>query len=191
MIWLTSLFLLLTSAALLWWNRPAAQWSGAAAARFAAALITALYAVLAPLQHGDLGTTQLLLEQLSLYAALPLLLSVALATSLGLDWSRMIWGRVLLVWCVVFELCRRNNVLPEFMTLMLIAGVLILILPLLLQLRHARRFPGALPLLPPTGWLVMTLAVISTTLQHNTTLWLGTALLLLFVAAHQRQTRPL
>ncbi len=191
MIWLTSLFLLLISVALLWWNRPAVDWPGAAAARFAAALITALYAVLAPLRHSELSTTQLLLEQLSLYAALPLLLSVALAVSLGFDWSRMIWGRVLLVWCVVFELCRRNNVLPEFMTLMLASGFVILALPPLLQLRHTRRFPGALPLLPPAGWLVLTLAALHTTLLQNSALLLGTALLLVFVAAHRRQDRSL
>src|SRR5690606_41381176 len=132
MIWLMSCLLLAASALLLWLNRPAAHWPGAAAARFAAALITALYALLAPWQVSELATSQLLLQQLSLYAALPLLLSVTAATTLGYDWSRMIWGRVLLGWCVVFELCRRNDVLAECLQLEIMAGLVVTPLPLTL-----------------------------------------------------------
>ena len=181
MIWLTSVLLLAASAALLWWNRPAAGWPGAAAARFAAALITALYAVLAPLPYNALSTSQLLLEQLSLYAALPLLLSVALSTSLGYDWSRMIWGRVLLVWCVVFELCRSNAVLPELWLGIVLGGAIVMLLPLIISRSYRTGW------LPAAGWAGLAAV---TWLQPD---WSGvsgalmTALILIFINAHSRQ----
>lgn len=185
MIWLGSVLLLSTSALLLWLNRPAAHWPGAAAARFAAALITALYALLAPWQVSELASSQLLLQQLSLYAALPLLLSVTAATALGYDWSRMIWGRVLLGWCVVFELCRRNDVLAECLQLEILAGLLITLLPLILNRRVIYS-----ALLCSTGWLVLMAGVWLQPAWLSPLIILTTALLLIFINPAQRQQTP-
>src|SRR5690606_10799044 len=131
-----------------------------------------------------------LLEQLSLYAALPLLLSVTLATSLGFDWSRMIWGRVLLVWCVVFELCRRNNVLPEFLQLLLLAGTLILFWPLP---NAARQRTGGLSRLAATaafGWLLLCVIGLLLPSWLPVPLLLAIATLLIFITSHRRQNLP-
>lgn len=182
MIWLGSVLLLGASALLLWLNRPAAHWPGAAAARFAAALITALYALLAPWQVSELASSQLLLQQLSLYAALPLLLSVTAATAFGYDWSRMIWGRVLLGWCVVFELCRRNDVLAECLQLEILAGLLITLLPLILNRRVIYS-----ALLYSTGWLVLMAGVWLQPAWLSPLIILTTALLLIFINPAQRQ----
>lgn len=182
MIWLGSVLLLGASALLLWLNRPAAHWPGAAAARFAAALITALYALLAPWQVSELASSQLLLQQLSLYAALPLLLSVAAAIAFGYDWSRMIWGRILLGWCVVFELCRRNDVLAEFLQLEILAGLLLTLLPLIINRRviYSAVLCGA-------GWLILGIGVWLQPAWLNTMIILTTAVLLIFINPTQRQ----
>lgn len=178
MIGLTSLLLLVISATLLWFNRPTTPWSGAAAARFAAGLITFLYALLAPWPKTELHTTQLLLEQLSFYAALPLLLSVALATHLGYIWSRMIWGRVLLAWCVVFELSRSNNVLAELLTALLVIGS-VLFFWFVLQPKHLPKRRVALLCL---AWLGMATLAHMAMLSNSLLLFLS--LLLLFIHEH-------
>ncbi len=178
MVWLTSLLLLIVSAALLWLNRPISSWSGAAAARFAAGLITGLYALLAPWSHSGLHTTQLLLEQLSLYAALPLLLSVALATHLGYDWSRMIWGRVLLAWCVVFELCRSNDVLETLLMALLCIGVVIFCLFGL----QPKQQPRMRAVLLSCAWLCVAVLAFVAAISHSLLLFL--CLLLLFIHTH-------
>lgn len=178
MIWLTSLLLLCISTTLLWFNRPISEWSGAAAARFAAALISAIYAVLAPWPNNALHSSQLLLEQLSLYAALPLLLSVALATHLGYDWSRMIWGRVLLAWCVVFELCRSNNVLDTLLLVLMVLGVGIFCL-FWLQPKQQSRLRA---LLLSCAWLIVTALTVTSAISSSVLLLL--CFLLLFIYSH-------
>lgn len=182
MIWLTSLLLLIISAALLWLNRPTRDWSGAAAARFAAGLISALYAALAPWPNTALHTAQLLLEQLSLYAALPLLLSVALATHLGYDWSRMIWGRVLLAWCVVFELCRSINVLDTLLLVLMLLGTCIFCL-FWLQPKQQTRLRAVLL---SCAWLILT--ALTFTLSISSSLLLFLCWLLLVVYMHTDNT---
>ena len=114
MIFAASLVLLILSGALLWRSRPQAQWSGENAARFAAAIIVFLFAILLPISYPSLTTAQLLLGQLSAYAAAPLLLSVQVSSALNYQFSRMIWGRILLGWCVVFELLRHNQLLLQW-----------------------------------------------------------------------------
>ena len=165
----------------MWLNRPAAHWPGAAA-RFAAALITALYALLAPWQGQRTGHQPVITATTQLYAALPLLLSVTAATTLGYDWSRMIWGRVLLGWCVVFELCRRNDVLAECLQLEIMAGLLITLLPLILNRRVIYS-----ALLCSTGWLILVAGVWLQPAWLSPLIILTTALLLIFVNPAQRQ----
>jgi hypothetical protein len=137
--------LCLLAAALLssWQNRPATarQWPGSAAGRFAAGLILVGYGIasllssgLTPWLAGDaLQQTDLLMQQLSLYAALPMLVCSHLAERLGHNWNRQIWGRIFLGWCVVFELARRSNTLDWVLILTLAAGLVTLLLPWLLH----------------------------------------------------------
>jgi len=105
-----AMMLLLVSAWLCLQQRPnnsaQTEWRGASAARFAAGLLLLCAAVAGLLQRVlDLPPEAgLLLQQLSLYAALPLLVVVLATDALGYQWSRMIWGRLLLALCVVFEL---------------------------------------------------------------------------------------
>ncbi|MDK2779680.1 MAG: hypothetical protein KYX62_18710 [Pseudomonadota bacterium] len=118
-----SLFLLIMSGLLLWSSRPGRSWSGIAAARFAAGLIMLLYALVSlPLIQPGYRIT-LLLQQLSLYAALPLLSATLLIHALGYRWSRLIWGRILLALCVVFELMRRAGELQLLIWIALGAAI--------------------------------------------------------------------
>jgi len=105
-----------------------AEWRGESAARFAAGLLLLCAAAAELFQLPPAAT--LLLQQLSLYAALPLLIIVLGAQALGYQWSRMIWGRVLLALCVVFELCRRNNQLDALLITIAAAAVIALLLAL-------------------------------------------------------------
>ena len=132
-----ALILLLVSAWLCLQQRPNQQrpnnstqteWRGASAARFAAGLLLLCAAAAELFQLPPAAT--LLLQQLSLYAALPLLIIVLGAQALGYQWSRMIWGRVLLALCVVFELCRRNNQLDALLITIAAAAVIGLLLAL-------------------------------------------------------------
>lgn len=132
-----ALMLLLVSAWLCLQQRPnqqqpndgtKAEWRGESAVRFAAGLLL-LGAAAAELFQLP-PTATLLLQQLSLYAALPLLIIVLGAQALGYQWSRMIWGRVLLALCVVFELCRRNNQLDALLITIAAAAVIALLLAL-------------------------------------------------------------
>lgn len=109
-------------------NSAQTEWRGASAARFAAGLLL-LCAAAAELFQLPPNAT-LLLQQLSLYAALPLLVVVLATDALGYQWSRMIWGRLLLALCVVFELCRRNNQLDALLMTIAAAAVIALLLAL-------------------------------------------------------------
>ena len=106
---------------------------------------------------------------------------MAAATAFGYDWSRMIWGRVLLGWCVVFELCRRNDVLA-CLQLEILAGLLITLLPLILNRRVIYS-----ALLCSTGWLILVAGVWLQPVWLSPQIILTTALLLIFVNPAQRQ----
>ncbi len=165
-----SLFLLIMSGLLLWSSRPGHSWSGIAAARFAAGLIMLLYALVSlPLIQPGYRIT-LLLQQLSLYAALPLLSATLLIHALGYRWSRLIWGRILLVLCVVFELMRRFDELSLLLWITLAAAAL----SALLLIPHGRR-NAPLALLCWAGlafWLYQ-----SGLRQGDLNLWLGVTLI--------------
>ncbi len=55
----------------------------------------------------DIATLQRLLDNLALYAGLPLLVTAVLAFAMGWYWSKAGWGRWLLALFAAFELCRR------------------------------------------------------------------------------------
>ncbi len=115
-----SLLLLLVSALFCWSARPSSQkeWSGEKAADFAAGLIIAVAAggeIFSAVTGNDAAGT--LLYGLAWYAAFPLIVlvrTVQAAQVMGAGeycyWDRVIWGRILLVLCVVFELARRSGV---------------------------------------------------------------------------------
>ena len=109
--------LLIISLLLCWTARPIKNttWAGEQAADMAGGLIIALAAAghLWQQLSGN-ESAQLMLDSLAWYAALPLLVTVRMvqaAQHLGFawHWDRMIWGRILLVLCAVFELSRRAN----------------------------------------------------------------------------------
>ncbi len=70
----------------------------------------------------DIATLQRLLDNLALYAGLPLLATAALALAMGWYWSKAGWGRWLLALFALFELCRRMG-LGEDYTLWLSAAL--------------------------------------------------------------------
>lgn len=185
-----ALILLYAAAVLGWHNRPASagQWPGSAAARFAGGLMLLGYAISAVLNLVpglDLAQTELLMQQLGLYAALPMVVCTHLAERLGYHWSRQIWGRIFLVWCVLFELGRRNDVLDAMQWLTLVIGLATLALPWLMSKRltqtdpvltsHEKRLHMLLPL---ALWIMLSaIAVLQQPLSLNMTLWVGVAVL--------------
>lgn len=113
-----------------WQARPrtGVELGGEQAADLCASLLLTLYGsllIISPYwQHAE---TRLLLEGLSWYAALPLLSLVGLAqfaqqVSALPSWDRVIWGRILLALCVVFELTRRANELDWILLASLAIG---------------------------------------------------------------------
>ncbi len=75
----------------------------------------------------DIATLQRLLDNLAVYAGLPLLATATLALAMGWYWSKTGWGRWLLALFALFELCRRMG-LGEDYTLWLsiaLAGALL------------------------------------------------------------------
>ena len=180
------------SAWLSWHNRPATagQWPGSAAARFAAGLMLLGYglsALLGQIPALDLASTELLMQQLSLYAALPILVCSHLAERLGYHWSRQIWGRVFLVWCVLFELGRRNAMLDTILWVTLAMGAVTLVLPWLLPKRLSGLEPPLTDaekrlhlLLPALIWFMLFATQAGQqTPTVSMTLWLGVAALAL------------
>ena len=124
--------LLLISALFCWGARPIpeTEWSGEKAADFAAGLIIGVAAggeiFSAITGNGAAGT---LLYGLAWYAAFPLIVLVrtvqaAQVAGAGENcyWDRVIWGRILLVLCVVFELARRSEVAEFIPTISAITG---------------------------------------------------------------------
>ncbi|MBR9828377.1 MAG: hypothetical protein GYB41_07010 [Oceanospirillales bacterium] len=62
----------------------------------------------------DIVTLQRLLDNLALYAGLPLLVTAALAMAMGWYWSKAGWGRWLLALFALFELCRRMGLGEDY-----------------------------------------------------------------------------
>jgi hypothetical protein len=132
-----NLLLLLVSALFCWSARPSSQkeWSGEKAADFAAGLIIAVAAggeIFSAATGNDAAGT--LLYGLAWYAAFPLVVlvrTIQAAQVMGAGeycyWDRVIWGRILLVLCVVFELARRSDVAEFIPALSAIIGTVSLL----------------------------------------------------------------
>lgn len=138
-------FLILSGCLWLLVSRPRPDWRGDHAAQFAAAIIllpTGLAVIAASLMdNSSLNDARLVLVELSRYAALPLLvvvMSTVVLRDFGweLNWDRLIWGRVLLGICVIYEVCRRSDVLDIYeiisLSIMALSGVATII-------RHAQK----------------------------------------------------
>lgn len=65
-------------------------------------------------QSQDIATLQRLLDNLAVYAGLPLLVTATLALAMGWYWSKAGWGRWLLALFALFELCRRMGLGEEY-----------------------------------------------------------------------------
>ena len=197
MLIVTDLLLLVSSLLLTWHNRPAArgqQWPGSAAARFAAGLMIIGYAAASLLYHSsqsshdhEIASSELLMRQLALYAALPMLVSTHLAERLRYHFTRQTWGRIFLGWCVVFELGRRSGVLEWVLLATLVAGGTALLLPFLLRqlalfsdFGRQQRFWYLT--FPPMSWIILHLAPANIAHSGLTSLWLAILLGLLMLA---------
>jgi hypothetical protein len=135
----------ITAAVLLWQNRlqPADQdhlpGNGNRAALFASSLMFLLAATLVIINESAPGIAankdfnQLvgLMEQLAVYAALPLMVINGLAKAIGYDWDRGIWGRILLAICAMFALTRTTEWLEYWLMVVLAVGVITFALPIL------------------------------------------------------------
>lgn len=74
----------------------------------------------------DQATLRLMLSNLALYAALPLIATALLAIGKGWYWSMAGWGRWLLGLIALFELTRRmeyGNVYTQLMLLLIVAAI--------------------------------------------------------------------
>ena len=137
--------LLITAAVLFWQNRPQVAdqqnlpGSGNRAAQFASGLIFLLAAVLTIVSNlvpalaadKDFSHFVSLMEQLAVYAALPLMVINGLVKALDYDWDRGIWGRILLAICAMFALTRTTEWLDYWLMLILAAGLVTFLLPLI------------------------------------------------------------
>lgn len=137
--------LLITAAVLLWQNRlqladqDHLPGSGNRAALFASSLMFLLAATLVIINESAPGTAadkdfnQLvgLMEQLAVYAALPLMVINGLAKAIGYDWDRGIWGRILLAICAMFALTRTTEWLEYWLMVVLAVGVITFALPII------------------------------------------------------------
>lgn len=134
----------ITAAVLLWQNRlqladqDHLPGSGNRAALFASSLMFLLAATLVIINESAPGTAankdfnQLvgLMEQLAVYAALPLMVINGLAKAIGYDWDRGIWGRILLAICAMFALTRTTEWLEYWLMVVLAVGVITFALPI-------------------------------------------------------------
>ncbi len=76
----------------------------------------------------DIATLQRLLDNLAVYAGLPLLATATLALAMGWYWSKAGWGRWLLALFALFELCRRMGLGEDYtlwLSLALCAALLV------------------------------------------------------------------
>lgn len=148
--------LTLLSATLVWLFKPQAEqnWQGSSAAYFMVGLAGACYGFISLIAPEQQSTLSLMLEQLCLYAALPLLVAVEAANFFNKQWSRQIWGRILLAIAATFELCRRNNVLDEMLWVTLALGALAL-------LATAKRKPRGLGWAQSSAWIMLAALYVS------------------------------
>jgi len=161
-----SFALLLMSGLLLLSSRPGGSWSGVASARFAAALIMLIQALLSLIPVALPYAVTLLVQQLSLYAALPLLICTLITAAVGLHWSRLIWGRVLLALCVVFEIARRMNELHNWMLIALAGAFIAAVLTITSNKKYAA--PAILSWAALIFWFYQTGLA-----HHDLNLWLA------------------
>lgn len=177
-----ALALTLLSATLVWLFKPQPEheWPGSSAAYFVVGLIGACYGFISLIAPEQQSTLSLMLEQLCLYAALPLLVAVEAANFFNKHWSRQIWGRVLLAIAATFELCRRNNVLDEMLWVTLALGLLAL-------LATAVRKPRGLGWAQSSAWLVVAALYITQAIMLPNTAYFA----LLLAAIFPRPTEPL
>ncbi|MCA6063488.1 hypothetical protein [Thalassolituus marinus] len=165
-----SILLAALSGLLLWSSKPAANWSGIASARFAAGLILLIHALLSLTGNLIPAEGQLIAEQLSLYAALPLLVATLLVNALGYQWSRLIWGRILLALCVVFELTRRAGELPALLWASLAIAAISALLQIPANKKNASAALGC--------WILLGVWLQQTALhQGDINLWLSITLI--------------
>lgn len=76
----------------------------------------------------DVATLQRLLDNLAVYAGLPLLATATLALAMNWYWSKAGWGRWLLALFALFELCRRMGLGEDYtlwLSLALAAALLV------------------------------------------------------------------
>lgn len=76
----------------------------------------------------DAATLQRMLDNLALYAGLPLLVTAVLALAMDWYWSKAGWGRWLLALFALFELCRRMGLGEDYtlwLSVALAAGLLV------------------------------------------------------------------
>ena len=119
---MSAVVLLIASLALAWLARPRTGWRGEQAALFCSGLVGSGASTweLLTLAVPALSSTEAnyLLASLCQYAAFPLLLLVAAIQGLQktgytdaelLRWDRVIWGRILLVVCVIYVLMQRSH----------------------------------------------------------------------------------
>ena len=148
---ISALALLLVGLLWLIVSRPQPVWRGEAAAQFSASIILLPAALLALANaigvNGDSWVqANMVLQELSLYAALPLLSLVLLSQAARIwgspyDWERMIWGRILLGVCVMYELCRRSDVLPEMLITFALLTSAVMLAALIWHARQQRMAP--------------------------------------------------
>ncbi|MBQ0779732.1 hypothetical protein [Thalassolituus sp.] len=132
---MSAVVLLIASLALAWLARPRTGWSGEQAALFCSALVGSCASTweLLTLAVPAFSSTEAtyLLASLCQYAAFPLLLLVAAVQGLQntsyvdaelLRWDRVIWGRILLVICVIYVLMQRSHNLVLLDNALLLLG---------------------------------------------------------------------
>lgn len=154
--------LAILSGLLLYINRPREHWSGLCSANFMCALVILCYALLL-LSRSQAWALEPLswLQQFVLYAIVPVMLTSQTCLIFKQNWSRLIWGRILLAWCVVYELCRRNELLEDFFILLLISAVIICVLRLL---KDKKNIVSSTVLL--LGWITIAAAWIQDALPY-------------------------
>jgi hypothetical protein len=180
---MTSIVLFIASLALSWLARPRTEWSGEEAALFCSGLIGLcasawqLLTLMAPSTASS--EVSYLLTSLCQYAALPLLLLVAALQGLKLsgyadaqllNWDRVIWGRILLVVCVIYVLMQRSNNLPWLDIGILVLSCLAAVTWLIALLR--RQCPSVNGLFA-FGWLVLVASYIAEVLPGDWLIPLG------------------
>tara|TARA_R110001583_G_scaffold193867_1_gene363535 strand:+ start:433 stop:1038 length:606 start_codon:yes stop_codon:yes gene_type:complete len=165
---MSAVVLLIASLALAWLARPRTGWSGEQAALFCSGLIGLcasawqLLTLSAPFIAS--AEASYLLTSLSQYAAFPLLLLVTVIQGLKrsgyvnadtFNWDRIIWGRILLVLCVIYVLMQRSHNLLLLDDIILLLACSAAITWLITCMKgHAKPFYLVLSLL----WLALTVS---------------------------------